>query len=100
MLLPPDKRQPQRGKLMELDPSVFASPARVCKEALDAGAPVGAVKLELARNALDEVPPAGLVTDACGEIQRLGDDLFRFAQPASLQQEGAEPVAGIERQPR
>jgi hypothetical protein len=85
---------------MELNPSVVACPAGVREQALDAGAPVVAVEVDLARNTLDHVSAAGLVADARGEIQRLGDDLFRFGQPTSLEQEGAEPVAGVERQAR
>jgi hypothetical protein len=63
-LLPPDKRQPQRRKLMELDPSVLARPASVREQALNPGAPVGTVKVDLARNALDQVPSAGFIPDA------------------------------------
>jgi hypothetical protein len=63
---------------MELDPSVLAGPASVREQALNAGAPVAAVEVDLARNALDQVPPAGLVADARGEIEGLGDYLLRF----------------------
>ncbi len=79
---------------------MLAGPPGVREQALNAGAPVGAVELDLAGNALDQVPPARLVADARRELERLGDDRFRFGQSASLQQEGAKPVAGVERQAR
>src|SRR5438105_4440777 len=66
----------------------------------DTIAPVGAVKVDLARDALDRVPPAGLVAHARAKIDSFDDNLFRFGQSASLQQEGTEPVAGVEREAR
>lgn len=77
-LRPADKRQPQRRKLMELDPSVLARPASVREQALNAGAPVAAVKVDLALNALDQVPPARLVAHPRGKIDRFDDYLLRF----------------------
>ena len=78
--------------------------ARCCsgvrEQTLDSSAPVGAVKVDLARNALDQVPPASLVAHARGKIDRFHDNLFGFGQSASLRQEGTEPVAGIEREAR
>jgi len=63
-LLPSDKRQPQRRKLMELDACVLAGCSGVREQTLDSSAPVGAVKVDLARNALDQVPSAGFIPDA------------------------------------
>jgi hypothetical protein len=48
---------------MELDPPVLPSVACVCKQALNSVAPVACVEVDFARQPLDGMPRACLVTD-------------------------------------
>jgi hypothetical protein len=99
-LLTAGKRQPQRGVLMQLDAGVLAVLTGVREQPINARAPVTAVELHLAQQALDRVPSARLVSDTRREVGHLADDLLCIGDPTAQQEKGPEPVSRVERQAR
>ena len=62
--------------------------------------PLPAIELDLAREALERVPPARLITNTRRKLRRLRDDRFRFKDQPAGDQQRPQPIARVEQQPR